>query len=66
MSSLEDSSSDSSLSDDECEDHWAATQKEAAKEGDWEPANKIMAFPITIKNGRRSRRVTWEQILITN
>lgn len=50
--SLEDDSSESSLTDEECEDHWAKTRGEAAREGDWELANKTMAFPIMVKTSQ--------------
>ncbi|TRZ10124.1 hypothetical protein HGM15179_016977 [Zosterops borbonicus] len=58
-----DDSSESSLSSEEYEDHWATIQGEAAKEGDWEFTHKIMAFPIIVKTSRQwGRRVNWEPI----
>ncbi|TRZ12793.1 hypothetical protein HGM15179_014317 [Zosterops borbonicus] len=58
--SSDDDSSESSLMDIEYEDHWARTREEAIKDNDWESANKITAFPIIVRQGRRqARRVTW-------
>ncbi|TRZ14259.1 hypothetical protein HGM15179_012841 [Zosterops borbonicus] len=59
-SSSDEESSESSLSDFEYEDHWSKTKSDAIKDNEWDIANKITAFPIMVRQGRRqARRVTW-------
>lgn len=60
-SSSEDSSSDSS--DKEYKDHWAVTQREAAKveDGTWQ----IRSWPFQLLNLEGGRRVTWEPMPYT-
>lgn len=60
-SSSEDESSESS--DSEVGDRWAKIQREATREGDWELADKITAFPVIQKNGRRTTPYAlWEPL----
>lgn len=60
-SSSEDESNDSLLF--ECEDHWAKTQGQVAREGDWEMTNKISAFPVVYKWSRRAGTwVSWDPV----
>ncbi|TRZ05649.1 hypothetical protein HGM15179_021458, partial [Zosterops borbonicus] len=64
--SSDEESSESSISDSECEeyqDHWAKTKGGAIKDSGWEIANKITAFPIMVRQGRRqARKVTWHPV----
>lgn len=65
-SSSDDNSSESSLSGDEYEDHWTKTGEEAIRDRDWDIANKIMAFPITVRVGGRLAESLGMQCFLTN
>ncbi|KAF4790644.1 hypothetical protein TURU_138670 [Turdus rufiventris] len=55
--------SDSSGSDSHLEsgDRWAKTQREANREGDWELASNITAFPVIHRKGKKAY-ASWEPL----